>query len=426
MTQPSTTAKPPVFRPEAVQRAFSPDQLDQVLTATDPRGWVVLAAIGLLLLAAIAWGVGGRITNKVGGHGILVRSGGVLEVVVPAAGRVTDIAVQPGDSVTEGQVVARLVQSELLESLQAARLRVQAARERAASGDRVSTERLALERIALEREETQIRERQRSADERVGMVRERVTAQQRLVEQGLITQATLLTTRQQLDQAQGEVQQAAADLAQLRARALEVESRSTGETRDTRTALAEAEAELARVERELTEKTRVVSPYTGRILEITTEHGRIVQAGEPIMSLDLTGGAVQELVAVAYVSAEHGKTIRPGMRIHVAPRTVRQEEHGMMLGTVTYVSDYPATQRGMMRVLKNEKLVTDLAGDGAPYELHASLIPDPATVSRYRWSSSVGPDMRIESGTLAEALITVREQRPAELVVPAIRRWVGM
>lgn len=428
MTQ--STATPParqaVFRQEAVQRAFSPDQLDLVLTATDRRGWMVLVALGLLLLAAVGWGVGGRITNKVSGRGILVRSGGVLEVVSPAGGRVTDIAVQPGDSVTEGQVVARLVQPELLDALHAARLRLEAARERASVGDRVVRERLALERVATERERTRIAERLASAGERVTLLRERVVAQQRLVERGLVTQASLLTTRQQLDQAQSEARQASTEMAQLEARELEVRSRAATEARDARVTLAEATAELARIERELAEKSRVVSPYTGRILEITTEQGRVVSAGEPVLSLDLTGGAVQELVAVAFVSAEHGKTIRPGMRIHVAPRTVRQEEHGMMLGTVTYVSDYPATERGMMRVLKNPQLVADLAGEGAPYEVHASLIPDPATVSRYRWSSSAGPDLRIESGTLAEALITVREQRPAELVVPALRRWVGL
>lgn len=428
MTQTTTPppAKPVVFRQEAVQRAFSPDQLDLVLTATDRRGWMVLTALGLLLLGAVGWGVGGRITNKVSGRGILVRSGGVLEVVSPASGRVTDIAVQPGDSVNEGQVVARLVQPELLDALHAARLRLAAARERAVAGESVAGERLALERVAMEREETRIRERVESAGERVRLLRERVAAQQRLVEQGLVTQASLLATRQQLDQAQSEVRQAATELAQLRARALEVESRVSTETRDARVTLDEAQAELARIERELAEKSRVVSPYTGRILEITTEQGRVVSAGEPVLSLDLTGGSVQELVTVAYVSAEHGKTIRPGMRIHIAPRTVRQEEHGMMLGTVTFVSDYPATERGMMRVLKNPKLVSDLAGDGAPYEVHASLIPDPATVSRYRWSSSAGPALRIESGTLAEALITVREQRPAELVMPALRRWVGL
>ena len=36
----------------------------------------------------------------------------------------------------------------------------------------------------------------------------------------------------------------------------------------------------------------------------------------------------------------HGKQIKPGMRIQIAPTTVKQEEYGFMVGTVTYVAGY--------------------------------------------------------------------------------------
>ena len=80
----------------------------------------------------------------------------------------------------------------------------------------------------------------------------------------------------------------------------------------------------------------------------------------------------------------------------------------------------------MTRVLKNEQLVQALSGGGAPYEVHASLLVDPRTRSQYRWSSSQGPPMRIESGTLAAATVTVSEDRPIGKVIPLLRRWTGI
>lgn len=97
-----------------------------------------------------------------------------------------------------------------------------------------------------------------------------------------------------------------------------------------------------------------------------------------------------------------------------------------MLGTVTFVSEFPATPQGMQRVLKNDKLVASLAGGDAPYEVHADLVLDAATPSGYKWSSSGGPALTIQSGTLIGAQVTVDARRPAEMVMPWLRRQVGL
>ncbi|MDZ7629965.1 MAG: hypothetical protein U5K74_01090 [Gemmatimonadaceae bacterium] len=70
--------------------------------------------------------------------------------------------------------------------------------------------------------------------------------------------------------------------------------------------------------------------------------------------------------------------------------------------------------------------MTALAGSDAPYQVFADLTPDPNTESRYHWTSSKGPPITIESGTLCSADILVREQRPIDMVVPFFRRQVGL
>jgi multidrug efflux pump subunit AcrA (membrane-fusion protein) len=96
----------PQFRKAALEQLASPDQLDQLLRVTTLKGWVGLGAIGALLLAAIVWGVAGRIDTTVTGQGILLQGGRVYGVVSPIAGEVTALFVKVGDSVREGQDVA--------------------------------------------------------------------------------------------------------------------------------------------------------------------------------------------------------------------------------------------------------------------------------------------------------------------------------
>jgi HlyD family secretion protein len=129
---------------------------------------------------------------------------------------------------------------------------------------------------------------------------------------------------------------------------------------------------------------------------------------------------------VLYVPTQDGKKIEVGMEIHVAPATVKPEEYGYLVGRVARVADFPATTRSMLHVLKNDQLARQLAATGAPFEVVAVLTPDDRTPSGFQWTSGNGPPVRIHSGTPAAARITVRTQRPLDLVVPALRKTLSL
>ena len=97
-----------IFRKEALERLSSPEQLDQLMPITSPFGWVALGGIGLVLLMAILWSVFGTITKTVEGSGALIRIGGVRVVETPFAGVVTEVLVEIGDVVQEGQALVHL------------------------------------------------------------------------------------------------------------------------------------------------------------------------------------------------------------------------------------------------------------------------------------------------------------------------------
>lgn len=415
-----------IFRKVSLDRLSSPEQLDQVMQVTTPKGWLALAAIAALLVTALAWGIVGTLSDKVGGRGILVKSGGVLEVVATASGRITDVAVEVGDSVTEGQVVAWVAQPEVFDQLQQAKANLATLRAEYRQAVGFTHNDAVLQRRSLAQQRSNLEQSIDATEESLRWLAERIETQAQLVQQGLMTRSTLLQTRQQYDQTTEKIRASRGELARLAVSQLEIENRVEETIRTGEREIEQLEREVAQLERDHDTASRIVSPYTGRILEMMTEQGKIVSRGEAILSLDLTGRAVQDLIAVIYVPSIHGKKIKPGMQIQIAPSTVRQEEFGMMLGKVTFVSSFPATPRGMGRVLKNEQLVMDLSGGDAPYEVHAELIVDPSTESRYRWSSSKGPPTLMQSGTLAMASVTVDTQRPIAVVIPLLRKWTGI
>jgi HlyD family secretion protein len=251
---------------------------------------------------------------------------------------------------------------------------------------------------------------------------DKIASEGQLVQQGLLTRQSLLATTQERDGVEERVRQNRSELVQLDAEGGQVANQNQKAVQESQAALTEAERELARLESELRTTSEVTSPYTGRVLEVMAEQGSMVERGRPILTVDLTGKAVKGLEAILYIPSVHGKKIKPGMEVQIAPSTVKKEEFGYLLGTVTYVSDFPVTPQGMTRVLKNEQLVSTLSGDDAPYEIHVDLLPDPDNLSTYRWTSSEGPPLRIQSGTLASAGIVVERRRPILMVIPQLRR----
>jgi HlyD family secretion protein len=93
---------------------------------------------------------------------------------------------------------------------------------------------------------------------------------------------------------------------------------------------------------------------------------------------------------------------------------------------VSTVADYPSTDQGLMRILGNDKLVQHLSGAAAPIQVVASLSSSATNASHYQWSTRTGPPFTLQSGTACTASITLSEQRPIGLVIPVLRKALGL
>jgi len=412
-----------IFRKVALERLSSPEQLDQLMQVTNPRGWLALLALLALLFAALLWGFFGTIPTEAQGTGIVIRQGGVSDLVATGSGQVEEVLVAVGDAVTEGQVVATVRQEALIRQIEDAEARKTA----------LETEYSDLERYAEEQRRLSIRNeaQQRANLERtiatlerqVELLRERVTAQQALLDDGLITQQTLIATEQELNATRDQLAARHLELGGLELERLEEEQRLDQQLEAQRSELRDLDLELRELRASLEENVRVVSPHAGRVLELTVDRGDVVSPGTPILTMEVSS---EELIAVLFVPADIGKQVRSGMEVRVSPSNVKREEYGYMVGRVTRAAEFPATTRGMLRLLANEELVSRLMEAGPAIRVDVALVEDPATPTGYRWSSSTGPPLEITSGTLATGSVVVREDRPITLVIPTLRSVLGV
>jgi hypothetical protein len=97
-----------LFRKEALRHVSSPDDLDQVISITNPVGWAVLAAFALIVTAIVAYAFLGRVPVTVPGQGAIIPAGGVAEVVSLTAGQVIELHASVGATVQAGQPLATL------------------------------------------------------------------------------------------------------------------------------------------------------------------------------------------------------------------------------------------------------------------------------------------------------------------------------
>jgi len=69
----------------------------------------------------------------------------------------------------------------------------------------------------------------------------------------------------------------------------------------------------------------------------------------------------------------------------------------------------------MRRVLKNDQLINGLTGKHRAVRSARRFDRRSVTVSQFRWSSSKGPPVHIQSGTLASANIQIASRRPISM-----------
>lgn len=481
---PSNNQESKLFRQKSLERLASPEKLDQLMQVVNPKSWLPLATLSSLVVAAGVWSVYGKIPVTVEGRGVLVFPSQVVPLQAKSAGQLLELKIQPGEQVKKGEVIATVAQIDLRKQLELAQAKLvqlqgqdrDVALLQTQRSDRdlqsifeqsqtlkqklaILTELTPTLRdkglVSIKRDRQALATRLKTLRELLPTYQKRLVIRQDLFNQGAISDDVLLQARQEYFDNTAQINEADSQLKQLdvkeadalkeylanineikniKAQLQELQSKKANlaqqdwETSTNRAKeIQEVEREINRLSEQIKDNSQIISQHDGKILEITTNLGQVVQAGTRIANVDIDN-PTDKMLGITYFPVEDGKKIQPGMNIQITPQTIKRERFGGIVGNVDLISPFPITKEAAANVVGNPEVVEGLVSKEQPglMQISASLQTDDSTFSGYKWSSSAGPNLKISPGTTSIARVKVDERTPISYVIPLLRSVSGI
>lgn len=407
-----------LFRQEAIDRIESPERLNEMVKITNSRNWIVLFTILGIIISVIAWSIFGQLSYSIKGQGILLQLGGIQEVSAISNGKVAQTFVEPGSIVNKGDIIAYIEQPELKMKLQNETLKLNDYVNRFKKIAQFGSESLQMKQSLFEKEEIDLNKTIKTNEERIKFIADKINAQTELLEKGLITKETLYNTKNQYFNFQQANETLANDLKRIHNNMYQIKEENEIELQKIKSEILIVENSIRELKALLELNSTLYSPFNGTVIELMVNPGNVVYIGSPIISLEPSETSNNKLEAIIYINPRDGKKIKVGMKAKIYPSTIEVEEYGYIIGEVKKVSEYPATQKGMLRTLGNEELVKSFISNEPPIAITISPESDSTTFSGYKWSTLNGPKQEIRSGTICASKIIVESKRPISILIP--------
>lgn len=406
------------------ERVSSPEQLDQAITVINHHGWISLVALGVLLVAAIIWGIFGRIPEKVNGAGLIVNSSDLMSVTYNYGGTIRNVFLSNGQEVHKGQVIARIEREDLLENIQIATQRLNNLQQTYDTTTPLITRQADMTDDMLAKSESDFRSQIDIYSNQIETAKRKEKNMKDLFDDGLITEMEYLEAHRQVLTLEIQKQSIEQQLLSAGVSRVRTSTETSQEKMNLEHQIAEAKKQLDIERKNYQIATKIISPVSGKIYEISVARGTYVAPGSTVAIVEPFSSDGDTLRAVMYFSVKDGKRIKRGMNIAVVPSTVKQEEYGFIQGIVTGVSDFPVSPQYLQVVMQNPILAQSFTANSSPIEVKISMVTDPTTETGFHWSSSRGPNDILTPGITTTGFVIVRSQRPIEMIVPLIKKKV--
>lgn len=416
---------PTFFRKSALEKLSTPEKLDQMIKVTGPKSWIALITITLILITAIGWSFGGNVKTKLNVVGVLL-GGEIHEVVSTAQGQLINLHVKLGDQVNEGDIIATIEQPQLWQQIEEAKAQLQERKYELEQLRSFGSQDSRLQGEFISQQRSSIHLQIETQRKNMKFLKNQLETENELRKRGLITTAQIVNTQQQIEAARNQIESLKAQMAQTSSQKLNLDFDSEQKKNLLEQRIAQAERNVEQLNERYKDQSNITSSYGGEVVEVLIDAGIIVGQGTPLFKLKNQNEADGNLRGILYIPSQDGKKIKVGMEALVAPSTVQPQDYGFMKAKVTYVSDFPITQQGMMTSVKNDQLVQGLIGMGAPFEVHVEFEKDPGAYSGFKWTSAQGPEVLINEGTSCIGKVTVKSEPPIAIVVPALKKFFDL
>ena len=413
-----------VYRESALKHLQTPESTDSLMRVVGPSGWVVAIAIALVFCGAIYWSIFGTVTTFVQGKGILGPAyGETRDFVATHSGILRSLPVQLGDTVEKGELLASIEIVSVAEDKREAERTLRS----------LKTEQDLLETYwnnLLPQQMADLKQKEEDLERQIAWDEQQLDSRKKILEgfeqassDGAITPLRLEQARDSFIEASANLGGNKFDKEQLAAKRLELENQKTTAFQAMSDRLLKAQENLADLEDTLDSGGKVLSDMSGRVIAVDASIGSFVQPGSPIVTVQPVNTDIE---GVFFANPLHGKKVLAGMEVNVSPSTVEASRFGTIRGKVVWVSEDPQSDTAVARQLGNETLAKALAGSEPPIAFGVQLEKDAASPSGLKWTSGHGPNMKVRTGTLADADVAVEQVPPIVLVIPAIRRVLGL
>ena len=283
--------------------------------------------------------------------GVLMPSGGVLDVASSVHGRVSDIAVSEGELVVRGQSLLTVSSdrgSTSIPSLASSQIRSLQNELDIVSRDKSANEKLQqsivddanLKLVTVSRRLTLANRELEVVSDRVALSASRVHRQESLEEQGAISPDKIAQIRAEylsVKHDQLRAQRAIVELDLEKQQLVAVGARAKIERVINNLA---ADSENERLHRLITEKSlqqsqHILSPKSGKIVRLGVRAGDVVGAGHTLLSI---AAEKAETEAWVYVSAHEAGTLRVGQEIELRLEAYPHQLFGTVTAAVSSVT----------------------------------------------------------------------------------------
>ena len=413
------------FRKSALEKLSTPEKLDQLIKVTNRKAWIALLTIALAIGTAIVWSIFGKVKTKIDVVGI-IQGGEVHEVVATSQGQLVELNVKIGSKVKKGDIIATLHQPELSQQIEDAKailtdrnFEMGKIVSYGGQGSQLQNEFISQTRKSILGEID-------SERKKLSFLYNQLESENTLLGKGLIIKSQVANTKQQIEASKNTIERLKGQMAETSSQQHNVNFDLQQKLTLQNQRIAEAKRNLEFLNERFDTQKNIRSPYDGEVVEVLTERGVVVGTGTPLFKLKNQKDDTKKITSVLYIPSKDGKKIKKGMEALVSPSTVQPQEFGFIKGKVTYISDFPITQQGMLNSVKNDQLAKGLLAMGPLFEVHVDFEKDLSSYSGFRWTSAKGPNVKIKEGTSCMGKITIYEERPVTIVVPAFKNFFDL
>lgn len=404
----------PLFRPEAVAQQQE-RWLGTVLMTPRPSYALMTAIVMVLVAGVIGLCALGEYTRKARLVGWLAPERGLIQIVAPQSGVLTQVSGQEGLEVAAGAPLAILsaerrsetvgaTQGEVLRALRVRRDSLLEERERhralfarqiEAQGARLAV--MAAELDEMEREFELLRAR-------VGLADTALARQRNLRARDIVVESALREAEEEALDQRLELQTLGRLRTTLERSRLELEGERNEAPLRELLQLGEIDRAIAQIEQELAEaeaqrEVVIAAPQAGTLTALRIAAGGGVAASEPLMTL-VPAGALLE--ARLYGPSRSIGFVRPGQRVLLRYDAYPHQKFGRYSGTVTSVSRATVSQSELAGVAGARAAAAGLAAEAGEPVYRVTVALDAQTATAYGAPTPLQPGMTLEADVLIE------------------------